>query len=144
MPEITVNDEQLAYLDRLSDELAAEHAGPYSTVSRRDALQYLIDSYEGDLEGSGIDADADAAEDSAADSASASAADGDGEGDDDAATPDDEEDRLNAMMNLLETHDDKWEEAEGEDGRYAVELPDGEVEHVRTKDDVRAVLFKNY
>lgn len=51
--------------------------------------------------------------------------------------------QLNAMMSLLDTHDDKWHEADG-DARYEVELPDGHVETARTKDDVRALLFKNY
>ncbi|MFB6300077.1 MAG: hypothetical protein ABEH65_07450 [Halobacteriales archaeon] len=133
MPEITVSEEQLDYLDSLGEELASEHAGPYSTVSHQDALQYLIDSYEGDLE-------APVVEDT--ESTAASDAESDETADDD--PPEDEEDRLNAMMNLLETHDDKWEEADGEEGRYIVELPDGGVEHVQTKDDIRAVLFKNY
>ncbi len=51
--------------------------------------------------------------------------------------------QLNAMMSLLDTHDDKWREGEG-DVRYEVDLPDGSVETARTKDDVRALLFKNY
>ncbi len=51
--------------------------------------------------------------------------------------------QLNAMLNLLETHDDKWQKTAG-DARYEVELPDGSTESARTKDDVRAVLFKNY
>ena len=52
-------------------------------------------------------------------------------------------DQLTATLSLLETHDDKWWQADG-DARYEVELPDGTVETARTKDDVRAVLFKNY
>lgn len=51
--------------------------------------------------------------------------------------------QLNAMLSLLETHDDKWRSADG-DARYEVDLPDGSVETARTKDDVRAVLFKHY
>lgn len=54
------------------------------------------------------------------------------------------DDRLNAMMNLLDTHDDKWREASKEDARYEVDMPDGTTEYVQTKDDVRAHLFKNY
>jgi len=50
---------------------------------------------------------------------------------------------LNEMMSLLDTHDDKWGESAG-DERYEVELPDGSTEQVRTKDDVKALLFKNY
>jgi len=51
--------------------------------------------------------------------------------------------QLNAMLSLLETHGDKWRSADG-DARYEVDLPDGSVEAARTKDDVRAVLFKHY
>lgn len=51
--------------------------------------------------------------------------------------------QLDAMMSLLDTHDDKWREADG-DVRYEVDLPDGSVETARTKDDVRALLFRNY
>ena len=54
------------------------------------------------------------------------------------------DDRLNAMMNLLDTHDDKWREASKEDARYEVDMPDGTTQYVQTKDDVRAHLFKNY
>jgi hypothetical protein len=52
--------------------------------------------------------------------------------------------RLDAMMRLLDEHDDKWEESGAEGGRYMVTLPDGSQEGVRTKDDVRALLFKHY
>jgi len=51
---------------------------------------------------------------------------------------------LDEMMSLLETHDDKWDESSSADYRYSVELPDGSSEQVQTKDDVRALLFKNY
>jgi len=51
--------------------------------------------------------------------------------------------QLDAMMSLLDTHGDKWREGDG-DARYEVDLPDGSVETARTKDDVRALLFKNY
>jgi hypothetical protein len=56
----------------------------------------------------------------------------------------DGDDRLNAMMNLLDTHEGKWREASKEDARYEVDMPDGTTEYVQTKDDVRAHLFKNY
>ncbi|MFC7323075.1 hypothetical protein ACFQMF_00620 [Halorubrum rutilum] len=71
--------------------------------------------------------------------------DGDGETDETATESDDGggSDQLDAMMSLLDTHDDKWSEGDG-DARYEVELPDGDVETARTKDDVRALLFRNY
>jgi len=56
---------------------------------------------------------------------------------------DDDDDQLDAMLSLLDTHSDKWHSADG-DARYEVELPDGSVASARTKDDVRATLFKHY
>lgn len=53
-------------------------------------------------------------------------------------------DRLQTMMGLLDRHDDAWEEAGGEEGKYLVTLPGGGTEHARTKDDVRALLFEHY
>ncbi|ERH05467.1 MAG: Rho termination factor, N-terminal domain protein [Halonotius sp. J07HN4] len=70
--------------------------------------------------------------------------DTDESGDDDEDAPsDDDSGQLNAMLSLMETHDDKWWATDG-DARYKVELPDGSVESARTKDDVRAMLFTNY
>ncbi|QSW98593.1 hypothetical protein [Haloterrigena alkaliphila] len=110
-----------------------------------------------------IDADADAAvvdPDAETDGDDASDADDDAAGpiedaeadadegeDDDGGESDgtaDDDDMLDEMMSLLETHDDKWEESSSADYRYSVELPDGTTEEVQTKDDVRALLFKNY
>ncbi|MFB6303954.1 MAG: hypothetical protein ABEH47_02210 [Haloferacaceae archaeon] len=51
---------------------------------------------------------------------------------------------LDAMMNLLDEHADKWREASSEEARYEVELPDGSTEGARTKDDVRGILFRHY
>lgn len=76
----------------------------------------------------------------------ADTADGEGErgtADDTSPADDDGSSQLDAMMSLLDTHDDKWGEADG-DARYEVELPDGDAETARTKDDVRALLFRNY
>ena len=53
-------------------------------------------------------------------------------------------DKMSAMMNLLDTHDEKWERADSQETRYVVDLPDGATEEVQTKDDVKAILFKNY
>lgn len=50
---------------------------------------------------------------------------------------------LSAMMQLLETYDEKWAAVEGNTG-YEVELPDGSSETANTRDDVRALLFKHY
>lgn len=64
--------------------------------------------------------------------------------DDDGADGGDGPSRLQQMMELLDAHDDKWAEADAEEGRYEVTLPDGETELVRTRDDVRALLFEHY
>lgn len=61
----------------------------------------------------------------------------------DTATTDADDAQLNTMLSLLETHQEKWREADG-DARYEVDLPDGGVAQARTKDDVRATLFKHY
>jgi hypothetical protein len=51
-------------------------------------------------------------------------------------------DPLAAVNQMLREHDDKWRE--GSDEPYEVDLPDGRTESVRTKDDVRQLLFQHY
>lgn len=123
MPTVDISEEQRSYLDRLRDQLEADHVDTYGHVRYRDAIQYLIDIAEGSV-------DAPAVGDTNDPSANPAGADDDA--------------RLSEMMQLLETHADKWEESSAEDARYKVELPDGGTEHVRTRDDVRAILFKHY
>jgi len=160
MPEIEITPEQQERLRALQEEIARDVVGKYGHVRPRDAVEYLLDRYESDDETPAPDAsdaatdekevtasaesdgelDADAAADSATarvvdeDATDGDASDGDS-GDDDAM--------LDEMMSLLDTHDDKWGESDG-DERYSVELPDGDTEQVRTKDDVKALLFKHY
>ncbi|MDS0261237.1 hypothetical protein NDI56_17695 [Haloarcula sp. S1CR25-12] len=50
---------------------------------------------------------------------------------------------LSAANQLLKTHDDKWRKSGGNEP-YEVDLPDGTTEAVRTKDDIRGLLFKHY
>jgi len=50
---------------------------------------------------------------------------------------------LSAANQLLTNHDDKWREGSGQEP-YEVDLPDGSTQEVRTKDDVRQLLFKHY
>ena len=95
------------------------------------------------------DADSEA-DDTAADSeeppADDSPADGDGASADSGSGPTPNSDGpgsiLSAANQLLTDHDDKWRE--GSDEPYEVDLPDGTTETVRTKDDVRGLLFKHY
>jgi hypothetical protein len=181
MPTIDVSDEQQAFLRALRDELQSEVQ--YGSVREQDALQYLIDHFEGsaDLD---VDTDVEVAADAVAEGEDDASADGgavaetpdpgpagDADGGDDGGSADadsddggsgsetaasstsggptpepagDGDDRLNAMMNLLDTHEDKWREASQGDARYEVDMPDGSTEYVQTKDDVRAHIFKNY
>ncbi|WP_049923324.1 hypothetical protein [Halopiger djelfimassiliensis] len=203
MKTLEVTDEQYAFIQHLREEIAADVVGKYGFVREQDAVQFLIDNLDEELE---IDHDvASSATDDVAASVDAAiegtadpneleaisydetaetgetagavesddessdpepdAADGDGDDASDGATetdaesaetdddPDaaddtsgeaDDDDMLDEMMSLLETHDDKWEESASSDYRYTVTLPDGSTEDVQTKDDVRALLFKNY
>ena len=80
-------------------------------------------------------------------------ADGDGDESDDAngtdespgSTPDTDGPGaiLSAANKLLTDHEDKWRKGGGEEP-YEVDLPDGSTEDVRTKDDVKQLLFKHY
>jgi hypothetical protein len=121
-------------IEAILDAAASLSTDPFSWVD--------IDLGEGDGRDESIDAaddgDTTAGDDATGDDAADDdAADADATGDDAGAS------QLNAMMSLLDTHADKWREADG-DARYEVDLPDGDVETARTKDDVRALLFKNY
>jgi len=50
---------------------------------------------------------------------------------------------LSAANQLLADHDDKWRKGSGNEP-YEVDMPDGTTEDVRTKDDVKQLLFKHY
>ncbi|MDS0281419.1 hypothetical protein [Haloarcula onubensis] len=98
--------------------------------------------------------DGDAAGESDADDASADDDDTESDADDDASdetgsqsgsTPggDGPGAILSAANQLLDDHDDKWRDG-GSDEPYEVDLPDGTTKKVRTKDDIRGLLFKHY
>jgi len=53
------------------------------------------------------------------------------------------EDTLQQAMSLLDAHDDRWRESNG-DEPYEVDLPDGSTEAVRTKDDIKRLIFKHW
>ncbi|WP_226483000.1 hypothetical protein [Natrinema amylolyticum] len=221
MKTLEVTDEQYAFIQHLREEISESVVGKYGFVREQDAVQFLIDNLDeeieleadGEFESSAtddvsasvgaaidgatdpheleavsyiedeaaVDADEDDGDDADGDSEAESDgpggsdiddssaadptdesddtegesddgeddpdADGDGEDANDGSDGDgsaDDDDMLDEMMSLLETHDDKWEESNSADFRYTVELPDGSSEQVQTKDDVRALLFKNY
>lgn len=120
-----------------------------SNMTKQELVTAILDATERrysdplapvDIDFHDLDSDAEPAADDAGDATAsdddaAADSEGDGEAGDDG--------QLNAMLSLLETHSDKWHSADG-DARYEVELPDGSVESARTKDDVRATLFKHY
>ncbi|MGM0592042.1 MAG: hypothetical protein ACQETI_10530 [Halobacteriota archaeon] len=164
MPVIRISAEQREDIEDLQTALE-ETVGPYGHVRPRDAVQYLLDRYAADVgdltgvesnhpplrdtgeidagfdvadtDGDVVDGGSDAAGKSGDDEAEPSETGADSAGDSGTS-------RLDAMMNLLETHDDKWCDSEKADERYEVDLPDGTTEYARTKDDVRALLFKHY
>lgn len=147
MPSIDLTESQAERLESVRAELEAAIAGKYATVRTADAVEYLLDTYT-PPEAADVAAAADAStavaesadepEDIVADAVSETEA-----GSDDAATDDGGPNRLEAMMNLLKTHDDKWAKSGG-DAPYEVTLPDGGTKPARTKDDVRRLLFKHY
>lgn len=165
MVEIEIDEQQREYLERLRTELADEHVGEYGHVRYRDVVQYLIDqtkSIDGVADATSQSESATATRPDEGDTAETDESDADaGDQGGDAATSESADDggrtessgetddggsasRLQRMMGLLDDHDDVWERTETEEGRYAVTLPDGSTEHVRTKDDVRALLFQHY
>lgn len=140
--------------------LIDNHDGTLDDVLAEEAANAAESDDSGDVdenEGSEDDGDADTeesedrseesgdddAEESEEDAEESEDDDADEAEDDDAADDQSGEDRLSAMMSLLDTHDEKWRETSG-DARYEVDLPDGTSEDAPTKDDVRALLFKNY
>ncbi|MFT4962846.1 MAG: hypothetical protein ACI9PP_000106 [Halobacteriales archaeon] len=168
MPELTITEEQASYLDDLREAIESDIVGPYGTVHRKDALQYLMDSFgapdkletgtsTSKTRGSRIDDTGQPSEtELKSDETVTDEPDGDAEFEEEEnetepeAKPDqadddsDGDDMLNEMMSLLDTHDDKWTEADTEETKYVVDLPDGDTETVQTQDDVRAVLFKHH
>ncbi|ELY76388.1 hypothetical protein [Natrinema gari] len=226
MKTLEVTDEQYAFIQYLREEISESVVGKYGFVREQDAVQFLVDNLDeeieidadefdssatddvsasvgaaidgrddpteleevsyvegdaadppaddaGDADGSSetgptddadgtgtdsddgeADPDADDGDDGDDEDTSDNGGDGsadDGDDGDDEDTSDnggdgsaDDDDMLDEMMSLLETHDDKWAESDAADFRYTVDLPDGSSEQVQTKDDVRALLFKNY
>jgi hypothetical protein len=168
MPTLEITDEQATFLDALQGAIEDELVGPYGTVRRVDALQYLIDHYgepdellgedeetpdAGPVRSEDEESEDETDEAEADDDAEDAAEDGkeddhEDESSDRGATPEpggsDGDAMLDEMMSLLDTHDDKWRKADTAETQYEVDLPDDSTETVQTKDDVRALLFKNY
>jgi hypothetical protein len=165
MPEVELTEEQYEYLESLRTEISDEFVGPYGHVRMADAMQYLIDTHDGEVDPALLDGDVSETDSSGTasggtggieDDGEPDTSEGDGTGTDpaDESEPDadgaessggddSDEEKLNSMMQLLDQHDEVWQKA-GNDAGYEVELPEGGTETVKTKDDVRALLFKHY
>jgi len=117
--------------DTASDENDAESEDSDDTASdENDAESEDAVSESDGAPEEGEESDAASADDSGSQSGAAAAGDGPGA-------------VLSAANQLLTDHEDKWREG-GSDSPYEVDLPDGTTETVRTKDDVRGLLFKHY
>ena len=149
MPELQITETQQERFETLREELAAEHAGPYATVQPQDVVDYLLDLAESveepdrRIDGPADDDGNDASGETAIGGSDEAMADDGGSSLPDPAADGDLDGGPGGLLNLLERHDDKWREADG-DERYEVELEDGSVETARTKDDVKAILFEHY
>ncbi|ELZ10286.1 hypothetical protein [Natrialba aegyptia] len=138
-----------------TEDVAASVGAAIDGEADPHALEEISYDESGELGGDDDDdeSDGDTAADSAdssdetggdADSDAEDGGDDEGESESEDGGDADDDEMLDEMMSLLETHDDKWEESSSSDYRYTVTLPDGSTEDVQTKDDVRALLFKNY
>jgi len=153
MPEIRLTDDQLERLEAVCDAVETAYVGPYGRVTHADAVDYLLDTYtppsdhEADGGAAVPDTDAEASSDGAS-------ANGSTNGDGDAKNGSEQTKTeasasggsgspLAAAAALLDDNDDVWRESDG-DTPYEVDLPEGSTEGVRTKDDVKRLLFKHY
>ena len=123
MPELSITDRQLERLDSISQELEAAFVGQYGRVTHGDALAYLLDGYQPPET-----AETDPEETPSRDTAQQDSA---------------EPSPLVAAAALLEEYDTVWRESDG-DAPYEVDLPDGTTETVRTRDEVKGLLFRAY
>jgi hypothetical protein len=125
-----------------AEALAA--AGFDSIADVRDADPAELTAADGIAEKQAIDIKAEVADFDGADSDDGTNSDGDtdaaGPGETEGESP---ENTLQQAMSLLEQHDDKWRESSG-DEPYEVDLPDGGTEAVRTKDDIKRLLFQHW
>ena len=126
---------------------AIEAADPQSLtaaegVGEKQAVDIVAAAAEMDDAATDADADAGSDAEAGADAGGDAASGDDGPGGGDRAN-DSPEDTLQQAMSLLDAHDDRWGESSG-DEPYEVDLPDGSTEAVRTKDDVKRLLFKHW
>ena len=153
MPTVEITDDQQERFAAIRDQLTAAHAGEYTSVQPADVMAYLLDVAEaaGDPtaatgDKTGAAADMTATDDETLTDEEASEGSDDASETEEASGSDGPSGGLGAgpgMLNLLNDHEEKWREGEG-DARYEVDLPDGSTETARTRDDVKAILFKHH
>jgi len=135
-----VSTDPLALIDMSIDSLqpdTSDAQNPFPESNETDVtLSIEVDTDDADVSTTDADDDSEPTDEDDADDSGDETTEDDDEGGAEKA-------QLNTMLNLLNTHEDKWWDADG-DARYEVELPDGSIEAARTKDDVRALLFRNY
>jgi hypothetical protein len=150
MPSIEITSEQHERFAAIREELTTAHAGEYASVQPTDVMAYLLDVAE-TADGPSAVSDGESkvtakttAEDNSEDTTDVADETSDTAANNAEATDDDGAPGGGpGMLNLLEDHNEKWREGDG-DARYEVDLPDGGTETARTRDDVKAILFKHY
>ena len=145
MPEIRLTEDQLERLEAVTADVEAAYVGRYGRATTADAVDYLLDTYTPPSEREGdTDARSTAASSNGAsangESASEKTASSNGKK---SAKPEGGDSPLAAVAALLEDNDDVWRKSDG-DAPYVVDRPDGSTAGVRTKDDVKRLLFKHY
>lgn len=143
MQSLEITDEQHERFAAIGEEVAAAYAGEYASVQPTDVMAYLLDV------AATVD-DPTVVPDATAGTAGETTVEDEGKAEETGHTDSDDADGDASggldgpgMLNLLEDHDEKWHEADG-DARYEVDLPDDGTETARTRDDVKTILFKHY
>lgn len=140
MREIQLSEAQHERFTVIQERLAAEYAGRYASVRPTDVVDYLLDTAETD------DATAPPASDDATPTGDTETTSRSTELSAEATTTEtvsDSTSDTSGVFDLLDEHSDKWQESDGE-VPYEVDLPDGGNETARTRDDIKAILFKHY
>jgi hypothetical protein len=139
MREIQLSETQHERFKAIQERLAAEYAGRYASVRPADVMDYLLDTAETDAAGSSANDDAAPTEDAEATSKSTEMSTETTA----TKTVSGSTSDTSGVFDLLDEHADKWRESDGE-VPYEVDLPDGSTETARTRDDIKATLFKHY
>ncbi|MFQ3284546.1 hypothetical protein [Natronomonas sp.] len=140
MREIQLSEAQHERFTAIQERLSAEYAGRYASVRPADVMDYLLDTAEADdAIAPPANDDATPAEDTETTSESTELS---AEASATGAASDSASD-TSGVFDLLDEHSHKWRDSDGE-VPYEVDLPGGGTETARTRDDIKAILFKHY